>query len=115
VYIFRSCLVLSSPGSIRATRPVIFNVNQPYVNLVVFAHDHGLPIQSTVVAVKVEVFDVNDNAPIFQLDKYAYANVNIILLKPNFSFSAETFLGQSGILETEYCWYFRSLPIYSTQ
>ncbi|XP_077984698.1 protein dachsous-like [Glandiceps talaboti] len=57
-------------GTIYTNGTVYFNHNQPTVQLLVSATDHGTPTLSSLVAVRIEVIDVNDNAPVFGKDLY---------------------------------------------
>ncbi len=57
-------------GTIRTNATVQYNPSQPTVHLVVTARDHGNPVLSAVVAVRVQVTDVNNHAPTFLQSKY---------------------------------------------
>ncbi|XP_038055209.1 protein dachsous-like [Patiria miniata] len=61
----------SVTGAITTNQTINFNPAQPIIQLVVTATDHGNPPLSSVVAVRVQVLDVNNNAPAFQQDIYS--------------------------------------------
>ncbi|XP_071787614.1 protein dachsous-like [Asterias amurensis] len=58
-------------GAIRTNQTIEFNLAQPVIQLVVTATDHGNPPLSSVVAVRVQVLDVNNNAPAFTQTIYS--------------------------------------------
>ena len=57
-------------GTISTNATVLYNPGQPTIHLVVTAHDHGTAQRSVVVAVRVQVIDVNNNAPTFLQSQY---------------------------------------------
>uniref|UniRef100_A0A669QF51 Protocadherin-16 n=1 Tax=Phasianus colchicus TaxID=9054 RepID=A0A669QF51_PHACC len=59
-----------SNGTLFTIRPVEFDANQPTLELVVEARDHGSPSLSSWATVQLQVLDVNDHSPIFQVPHY---------------------------------------------
>ncbi|XP_022092788.1 protocadherin-16-like [Acanthaster planci] len=58
-------------GAITTNQTINFNPAQPIIQLVVTATDHGIPPLSSVVAVRVQVLDINNNAPTFEYALYS--------------------------------------------
>lgn len=58
-------------GAISTNQTIEFNPAQPVIQLVVTATDHGTPPLSSVVAVRIEITDINNNAPEFGQDVYS--------------------------------------------
>ena len=52
-------------GTIYTNKTVEFNPSQPTIHLVVTAKDHGIPSLTAVIAVRVQVIDINNHAPVF--------------------------------------------------
>ncbi len=59
-------------GVIYTNQTLTFNPRQPVLQLVVKAQDKGQPSLSSVVAVRIQIADVNNNAPKFSQDVYTY-------------------------------------------
>ncbi|XP_065601880.1 protocadherin-16 [Cyrtonyx montezumae] len=59
-----------SNGTLFTIRPVEFDASQPTLELVVEARDHGSPSLSSWATVQLQVLDVNDHSPIFQVPQY---------------------------------------------
>lgn len=57
-------------GAIYTDQEIEYNVAQPVIQLVITATDQGIPSLSQVVAVRIEVLDVNNNAPAFLTSLY---------------------------------------------
>jgi len=57
-------------GVIYANQSLTFNPRQPVLQLVVKAQDRGRPALSSVAAVRIQIADVNNNAPKFSQDVY---------------------------------------------
>lgn len=57
-------------GVIYTNRSLTFNPRQPVLQLVVKAEDRGQPALASVVAVRIQIADVNNNAPKFTQDIY---------------------------------------------
>ena len=57
-------------GTIFTNRTIMFNPLQPTMHLVVTARDGGNPSLSAVVAVRVQVIDINNHAPVFSRSLY---------------------------------------------
>ncbi|XP_035755124.1 protocadherin-16 [Egretta garzetta] len=59
-----------SNGTLFTIRRVEFNTSQPTLDLVVEASDHGSPSLSSWTTVQLQVLDVNDHSPSFQVPRY---------------------------------------------
>ncbi|NXH17451.1 PCD16 protein, partial [Bucco capensis] len=59
-----------SNGTLFTLRQVEFDAGQPTLDLVVEAHDGGLPSLSSWATVQLQVLDVNDQSPSFQAPRY---------------------------------------------
>ncbi|NWU73275.1 PCD16 protein, partial [Pterocles burchelli] len=59
-----------SNGTLFTTRRVEFDASQPTLDLVVEARDRGSPSLSSWATVQLQVLDVNDHSPSFQLPRY---------------------------------------------
>ena len=57
-------------GVIYTNQTLAFNPRQPVLQLVVKAEDGGRPAMSSVVAVRIQIADVNNNAPKFSQNIY---------------------------------------------
>lgn len=57
-------------GVIYTNSSVHYNPRQPVIQLVVTARDGGRPSLAAVAAVRIQVTDVNDNAPKFSREVY---------------------------------------------
>lgn len=57
-------------GIIYTNQTLTFNPRQPVLQLVVRAEDRGRPPLASVVAVRIQIADVNNNAPKFSQDVY---------------------------------------------
>ncbi|CAL4103549.1 unnamed protein product [Meganyctiphanes norvegica] len=57
-------------GVIYTNSSIHYNPRQPVVQLVVAARDSGRPSLSAVAAIKIQITDVNDNAPKFSKEVY---------------------------------------------
>lgn len=57
-------------GTIYTNKTVTLVAGQPVILLVVTARDSGVPSLSSVVAVRVQVTDVNNNPPTFSQPSY---------------------------------------------
>jgi len=62
-------------GVIYTNQTLAFNPRQPVLQLVVKAEDGGRPAMSSVVAVRIQIADVNNNAPKFSQNIYT-AHIN---------------------------------------
>ncbi|CAH1803297.1 unnamed protein product, partial [Owenia fusiformis] len=63
--------VNSLTGTIYTNKTIVYDATQPTVHLVVTARDHGTPSLSEVVAIKVQVIDINNHSPEFSRTKYS--------------------------------------------
>ncbi|XP_068026259.1 LOW QUALITY PROTEIN: protocadherin-16 [Melanerpes formicivorus] len=59
-----------SNGTLFTIRQLEFDASQPTLDLVVEAYDQGSPSLSSWAAVQLQVLDVNDHSPQFQLPRY---------------------------------------------
>lgn len=59
-------------GVIYTNSSVHYNPRHPVIQLVVTARDGGRPSMAAVAAVRIQVTDVNDNAPKFSREDYTY-------------------------------------------
>ena len=57
-------------GVIYTNQTLAFNPRQPVLQLVVKAEDRGRPPLASVLAVRIQIADVNNNAPKFTQDVY---------------------------------------------
>ncbi|XP_033119933.1 protocadherin-23-like isoform X2 [Anneissia japonica] len=57
-------------GTIYTNQTIDYNPSQPVIQLVITATDHGNPPLSAVVAVRIQVTDVNNNSPNFEQNLY---------------------------------------------
>ncbi|XP_071949334.1 protein dachsous-like [Antedon mediterranea] len=57
-------------GTIFTNQTIDYNPSQPVIQLVITARDHGDPPLSAVVAVRIQVTDVNNNSPDFDTPLY---------------------------------------------
>ena len=64
----RQCYVLQAQWYTNKT--VKYHSNQPDIHLVVTATDNGTPQLSAMVAIRVQVIDINNNAPVFTEEEY---------------------------------------------
>ena len=65
-----SFYISEETGVIYTNQTLTFNPRQPVLQLVVKAEDRGQPSLSSVVAVRIQIADVNNNAPKFSQDVY---------------------------------------------
>ena len=63
-----SCSLLT--GVIYTEVEVVFNPSLPMVHLVVVAKDHGTPQLNAVIAVRIQIVDINNHAPLFEQAGY---------------------------------------------
>ena len=64
-------------GIIYTNQTLTFNPRQPALQLVVKAEDRGRPPMSSVVAVRIQIADVNNNAPNFSHNVYTLVKKKI--------------------------------------
>lgn len=58
-----------SPGSLSILKPLDREEQENY-NLTIVAEDHGIPQHSTTQVLSIQVIDVNDEAPWFELSEF---------------------------------------------
>lgn len=78
--------IIEDTGMIYTNRTLTFNPRQPVLQLVVKAEDSGRPSLSSVVAVRIQIADVNNNAPKFSQDVYTYVFLVILCWKTSDQF-----------------------------
>lgn len=55
---------ITSFNKLVSTKCLIYDKNAPYIDLVVNAVDHGIPVQNNDVTIRIAIIDINNNSPV---------------------------------------------------